>query len=158
METINKTEKKENFSALTVLVFLLVAFIFISRGSTEYRFSQIESIEVAGQNIKVDLALTEATRGEGLSGRRSMAEDTGMLFVFDRPDKYLFWMKNMYFPIDIIWINEDMRVVYIKQNAHPDLFLETYEPDEDAKYVLEVVAGFSDKYNLKVGDKVEFGY
>ena len=151
-------QKKENFSALIVLVFLLVAFLFISRGATQYRFSQIEGVKIAGQNIKVDLALTETAREQGLSGRRSMAEGTGMLFVFDRPDKYLFWMKNMYFSIDIIWISEDMRVVYIKKGARPDLFLETYEPEENAKYVLEVVAGFSDKNNLKVGDKVEFIY
>ena len=64
----------------------------------------------------------------------------------------------MNFPIDIIWIGEDMKVVYIKKNAQPISYPESYSPTIDAKYVLEVVANFSDKNNLKEGDSVEFFY
>jgi uncharacterized membrane protein (UPF0127 family) len=81
-----------------------------------------------------------------------------MLFVFDRPDTYSFWMKDMNFPIDIIWLSSDMKVVYTKKNARPELYPEIYIPKEKAKYVLEVVAGFSDKNNLQEGDSVLFTY
>ena len=79
-----------------------------------------------------------------------------MLFVFDKPGQYPFWMKDMNFAIDIIWIGEDLRVVYIKKDARPELYPETYTPTENAKYVLEVPAGFSEKNNLKVGDSASF--
>ena len=79
-----------------------------------------------------------------------------MLFIFEKPGKYYFWMKDMNFPIDMIWIGEDMRVIYIKKNAQPESFPKTYGPDIDSKYVLEVVAGFSEKNNLKEGDRAEF--
>jgi uncharacterized membrane protein (UPF0127 family) len=67
-------------------------------------------------------------------------------------------MKDMNFPIDIIWISEDLNIVYIKKDARPELFPESYRPETKAKYVLEVVSGFSEKNNLKVGDRVEFTY
>jgi uncharacterized membrane protein (UPF0127 family) len=65
-------------------------------------------------------------------------------------------MKNMNFPIDIIWIGEDLRVVYIKKDAKPESYPEAFTPNQDAKYVLEVFSSFSEKNNLKVGDRVEF--
>ena len=85
-----------------------------------------------------------------------LKENEGMLFVFNHADKYSFWMKDMNFPIDIVWIGEDMHVVYIKKNALPTSYPETFTPNQDAKYVLEVISSFSEKNNLKVGDKVEF--
>ncbi len=78
-----------------------------------------------------------------------------MLFVFDKPDIYSFWMKDMLFPIDMIWISEDGKVVYIERDARPESYPNSFIPDAPAKYVLEVNAGFSEKNNLKVGDKVE---
>jgi hypothetical protein len=64
----------------------------------------------------------------------------------------------MNFPIDIIWISDDMRVVYIKKDARPELYPETYGPNTDAKYVLEVPSGFSDQNHLQIGDSAVFTY
>lgn len=137
-----------------LVVFFLISYYFY----TPITFNNIKYINIAGQNIKVDLAENDRTRERGLSGRQSLGKNEGMLFVFDRPDKHRFWMKDMNFPIDMIWIDENMKVVYIKKDSRPESYPETYGPDEPAKYVLEVLSGFSEKNNLKVGDEVEFIY
>jgi len=102
-------------------------------------------VHIAGQDIKVDLALTEAQREQGLSGRQSLNENEGMLFVFDSPGNYPFWMKDMNFPIDIIWLSEDGSVIYIKKNALPESYPEAYGPgtnDGEAKYVWKLIQDF----------------
>jgi uncharacterized membrane protein (UPF0127 family) len=111
---------------------------------------------IAGVRLLVEVADTPAERGRGLSGREMLPENSGMLFVFDTPRRYGFWMYGMKFPLDIIWIDERLRVVYFVENAQPCVNIcETYEPPADALYVLEVNAGFVKKYGLKVWDVVE---
>ncbi len=122
---------------------------------------QITQVNIGGKNVQVELAVTSAEQAQGLSGRASLHENTGMLFIFNESGKYPFWMKDMNFPIDMIWIGEDSRIVFIKKDARPELYPETYGPgatDKDAKYVLEVADGFTDKNNIKVGDPVLFTY
>ena len=145
--------------------FLFIILFLAYHFWTAVNFDNIQSVQIAGQNIKVDLALTPVEQEQGLSGRQSLAENEGMLFVFESPGKYQFWMKDMNFPIDMIWLapsgdgDREAQVVYIKKNADPKLYPEIYGPgsnDGEAKYVLEVVSGFSEKNNLKIGDKVLF--
>ena len=121
------------------------------RGGGE-RSENIKYIKIAGQVIKVELALTSGEQAQGLSGRQGLNYNEGMLFVFSQSGNYPFWMKEMNFPIDIIWLGEDLQVVYIKKDARPESYPETYGPDEEAEYVLEVVSGFADKNNLQMGD------
>lgn len=138
--------KKIRIAFALIVVALAVFFVLNSKPAT---------INIAGQNIKIDIARTNAEKEQGLSGRVSLAEDSGMLFVFDKSGKYSFWMKDMNFPIDMIWLDQDLKVVYIQENATPESYPESFGPNENANYVLEVVAGFSEKNNLKVGDKAE---
>jgi uncharacterized membrane protein (UPF0127 family) len=108
--------------------------------------------------MKVELALTKEEQAQGLSGRNELRETEGMLFIFPQSGKYNFWMKDMNFPIDMIWVGEDMKVIYIKKDARPESYPEMYGPakgEQDAKYVLEVVSGFSEKNNLKEGDRIK---
>ena len=137
-----------------VLVFFISIFYFSQKDSSV----TISGVKIAGQEIKVDLAITKVEHSRGLSGRAELQEDEGMLFVFDHPAQHPFWMKEMNFPIDIIWLSKDKKVVDIKKDARPELYPEIYTPSQEAKYVLEVVSGFSEKHNLKVGDKVKFSY
>ena len=142
-----------------LFIIFIIVFVFIGYHFwTAVNFDNIKYVRIAGQNIKVELASTPVEKTKGLSGRSELQEGEGMLFVFSAPGRYPFWMKDMNFPIDIIWLSEDMEVVYIKKDARPELYPEIYGSDIDSKYVLEVVAGFSEKYNLKVGDRVEFTY
>lgn len=113
-------------------------------------------VTVDGIGLNVDVADTPEKKAQGLSGRIGMGEDEGMLFVYDAPGLYTFWMKDMLFSIDIIWINENYEIVDIAKNALPDSFLQTFQPQKPAQYVLEVNAGFSDRNNIQIGSRVDF--
>ena len=134
-----------------VPVFILVSYHFL----TVVNIDNIKSVNIAGQNIKVELAVTQAEQERGLSASLDLAETEGMLFIFAESGRHPFWMKDMKFPIDIIWLNENMSIVYIKKDARPESYPEIYSPDKDSKYVLEVVSGFADKNNLKIGDEAK---
>jgi len=152
------------FSFLIVIIFFLVGFFLINHSSKNIKPKTTPRdiyVQIGGQNVKVDLALTGAEQAQGLSGRQSLSENEGLLFVFNTPGNYPFWMKDMNFPIDMIWIDENMKVIYIQKDATPESYPATYGPiqsDKTTKYVLEVSAGFADKNNLKIGDSVSFNY
>lgn len=141
-----------------VFIFFLVSFFVISYSTENISEDKIKGIKIGDEVINVELALTNEEKTQGLSGRENLEKNEGMLFIFDVPGEYYFWMKDMNFPIDIIWIGESKDIVYMKKDAKPENFLETYGSEVDAKYVLEVVSGFSDRNNLKVGERVEFVY
>lgn len=142
---------------IIVIIFVLVTVVclFFIKNQNQIS-SKINFVKIAGQDIKVDLALTSQSQEQGLSGRAYLKENEGMLFGFEKPAVYYFWMKDMNFPIDMIWIGDDSRVMYIKKDARPDSYPEAFGPKQNAKYVLEVVSGFSEKNNLKEGDSVTF--
>jgi len=118
------------------------------------------SLSIGSKIISFEVAKTDAERAKGLSGRSSLPEDGGMLFVFD-PQNVTpgFWMKETLIPLDIIWIN-DGHVVKIDKNIEPpkentpDSKLKVYKPDTPIDYVLEVNAGYSDKNGVEVTDSV----
>ena len=78
-----------------------------------------------------------------------------MLFVFTEDGKYAFWMKDMQFSIDIIWLAADGTVVYIVPNLSPATYPQTYTPDTPARFVLEVPAGFVAAHSVRIGDKAQ---
>ncbi|MEX0672470.1 MAG: DUF192 domain-containing protein [Candidatus Paceibacterota bacterium] len=116
----------------------------------------IRSVELAGECVDVDVAQEPSERAQGLSGRTELLDGTGMLFVFEQPDRHSFWMKEMNFSIDMLWFSEDKRVVHIVKNASPESFPESFRPDEPALYVLEVPAGFSQEQGVEAGDSMGF--
>ena len=119
---------------------------------TEYS----HEVALSGIPIKVEFADTKAKQAQGLSGRSGLKEDEGMLFVFDRPFAYKFWMKDMNFAIDMIWFNKDKKRIYIEKNATPESYPTLFGPNQEALYVLETASGWSDRHNIKVGDTLEF--
>jgi uncharacterized membrane protein (UPF0127 family) len=117
------------------------------------------SVAIKDLNIYVDLAKTPDQQSKGLSIKNTLNENEGMLFLFDTPKKYSFWMKDMKFPIDIIWINSNYEIVHVEKNLQPCIFFPictSYSPSEDSKYVLEVTSNYTTKNNITVGDKVNF--
>ena len=89
--------------------------------------------------------------------RKYLPEDRGMLFVFEEEKIHSFWMKNMLFPLDIIWMDNHKRIVDIYKEALPCKDLcKTITPKAQAKFVLEVNSGFVEKNQLKIGDSVGF--
>jgi uncharacterized membrane protein (UPF0127 family) len=117
------------------------------------------TVTAKNTTLVVDLALTPDQQSRGLSGREKMSEDQGMLFVMQSPGRYGFWMKEMKFPLDIFWLDAKGTAVYLKQNLQPCLTIlncPTYTPDKDSLYVLETVAGFSQRYAITKGTQFNF--
>jgi uncharacterized membrane protein (UPF0127 family) len=112
-----------------------------------------------GTRVDVEVADSEAARARGLMFRERLAESEGMLFPFDLPRRYGFWMKNVRFPLDIIWLDANRRVVWIAQRAQPcsDDPCPMYVPDVAASYVVEVAGGFAQRHGVAVGDTVKIG-
>jgi len=108
--------------------------------------------------FEVELAITPTEKARGLMLRQFMDDSKGMLFVYDEEDTHSFWMKNMQFPLDIIWINANKDVVYISKETQPCKTkpCESIMPDVRAQYILEINAGLTDRLNIKVGDKLIF--
>lgn len=93
--------------------------------------------------LQVDEVTTPAAQERGLSGRPSLGPNQGMLFIFPKEGFYSIWMKDMLFPIDIIWLDNNGQIVYVIENAKPCTFFSCpiYKPAVPARYVLEAVPG-----------------
>jgi uncharacterized protein len=106
------------------------------------------------------VAITNDQQVKGLSVKDHLKENEGMLFVYEQPTRQGLWMKDMRFPIDIIWLDSNGTVVHIEHNLQPCIMTfaficPSYFPDKDSLYVLETVAGFSKKHSIKVGTNVD---
>ena len=110
-------------------------------------------IKIGGFNMKVELANTPQQHQKGLSSRTSLDYDKGMLFVFENPIIPSFWMKDMNFSIDIIWIDEDFAIIDIEHSISPESFPETFSPPQSVSYVLEVNAGWARRAGLTIYQK-----
>jgi uncharacterized membrane protein (UPF0127 family) len=96
---------------------------------------------------------------KGLAVKNQLKENEAMLFIFEESAKHSFWMKDMKFPINIIWLDSDGKVVHIEQNLQPciSVFIcAGYSPNTDSQYVLETVAGFTQRHNVSVGTDIDF--
>jgi len=137
-------------------VFVLYWYFPVPPASQGQGIMPTDTLILAGTSVRVAIADTEALREHGLSGYSGLAPDEGMLFVFPSDGTYSFWMKDMLFSIDMLWIDAQGRVVDIEKAVSPDTFPQAFTPDSPSRYVLEVSAGFSDKHTIVVGSKVEW--
>lgn len=143
-----------------LLVATAIFIVAIGLLTQKAKAPERKEIKIDNLTLKVEVADSEEERARGLSGRRKLEEDGGMLFVFEKENVFpSFWMKDMLIAIDIIWIN-DGEVVKIDKNVGPETGRSTqeltlYYPDEPIDYVLEVSSGFSDKNGVKEGSRVD---
>lgn len=136
---------------IMVMVFILILFFF--------KIDKRETVCSKEKCFLVKIADEEHERQKGLMNVESLDEDEGMLFVFPESGVYNFWMKDTFIPLDIIWINERYEAVYIAESQQPCSkidFCPSINPNANARYVLEINAGLSEKINLSVGDKLVF--
>ncbi len=128
---------------------------------------EVREVCLRDVRVRAEIADTPDKREKGLMFRQELAEDQGMLFIFKEEAVHGFWMKNVNFPLDIIWMDKDKRIVDIKPNLKPcrqergtsdgghiEKSCESYFPREKAFYVLEVKSGFADRHQISVGDKI----
>lgn len=142
-----------------VLFVVLAVFIFVQsllkNGSL---FAKTASMTVNDEKITLEVADTPEKRQKGLSGRKSLPENRGMLFVFDNADFHSFWMKEMQIPLDMIFLS-GTRVVTVHENVPPptegDENLLLYSPDEPTDKVIELNAGQAAKLQIQKGTELD---
>ena len=172
------------FVFIAVIIFVAAYFIYLSffdnKKENEYRLStdkterfkdiqepqfkkegELEFLKKDRKTVitKIDIEIADNTqeRMQGLMYRKSMDENKGMLFVFQEYEQQGFYMRNTIMPLDIIFLDSSKQVIKIHKNTTP--FSETTLPSgKPSMYVVEVNAGYTDKYNIKDGDKIKFVY
>lgn len=107
--------------------------------------------------VDIEVAKSSYEIEKGMMHRRSLPANAGMLFVFEEENYRTFWMKNTYLALDIIFVNADKEIIRIRKNAEPLSEL-SIPSGGKAKYVVEVLAGFTDAYQLHIGDHIDFSY
>ena len=162
--------KYKKISVLTFLVIVVVlGFFYFKNGVSDKETTSVDvsilvaddsiiydeiSIQIGEENFLVLVADTSKKRALGLSGREELVSGMGMLFVFEKSGDYPFWMKDMNFAIDIIWINEDKEIIYILENVEPETYPKSFTSEEDSLCVLEFPTGTVDEAEIKIGDKI----
>jgi uncharacterized membrane protein (UPF0127 family) len=124
---------------------------FVKQGEVYFQDSTKKLIK----GIDAEIAETDEKRHVGLMYRESMAENQGMLFIFDKEELQGFYMKNTLIPLDIIFVDSKKKIVKIHKNTKPldESDLPSVKP---TLYVVEVNAGFTDKYKIKEGDLIDW--
>lgn len=137
------------FAGIVFFLLLMgIAITFVWINESHYQQSLVS---VNGYQLTVDEAQTPDQRKLGLGGRKQMAENQGMLFLYAKEQPLSFWMKDMFMPIDIIWLDKNCRVVYIEKNLLPcpeQGNCPVYTPPVNSQFVLETTAGFSERHQI----------
>ena len=136
-------------------LWLMSAAVLILGGIAVWSSSHPSTQEaVTDTSFTLEIADTDAKRIQGLSGRTEVPDNYGMLFVFPEAQTYGFWMKDMYVPIDIIWLREDGSIIGIEDSVSPDTYPDTFYAPEPIRYVLETRAGYARDHGWTVGTVV----
>lgn len=150
----------KKFILIAAGILILAAAVYFSTRSQDSNLllyqTEKDQLSIKGTYLSVEVADSPAEQVQGLSGRKVLASGEGVLFVYDQPTLPSFWMKEMHFPIDIIWIGEDRKIVFIHHNVSPDTFPQSFQPPRPIKYVLEANAGFAESVQAVPGDLVNF--
>ena len=135
---------------LVLLMGIIVWFVVLSKKPTAI---------INGQSFTLYVAKTQKEKEIGLSKYNKLPQNMGMIFIFDKPGSYNFWMRNMKFPIDILFIKDGLTTTIYRNAEKPkdqnqNLFV--YQPKFPIDKVLEISAGLSEKYNIKEGNTIKF--
>lgn len=146
---------------LSVLLLPLIAMVGIAVFATRHTAGSLceskKGIAAIGQmRYAVQLAINPAEWSQGLSGRPGLPLDEGMLFLFPNAAKRSFWMKDMFFPIDIIWIDSDWNVVGVVPHATPETYPKTFTSPAPISRVLEIASVGELGGPIHIGDHLEF--
>lgn len=111
------------------------------------------TVKLHGQTFHMTVLREEDELRKGLSGTDSLPAGEAMLFVFPSDSKWGIWMKDMKYPIDIVWLNANREVVHLVKDAQPSSYPDTtFTPDKDARYVIELASGTIERTGISIGD------
>ena len=170
---MRKITNKLKYTLITVLLLVITSFFYVQNDHRKRKNTDLQNNEKVEKNInavniskvcfenncfEVEIADTLEKHAQGLMNRERLNSESGMLFIFDTESKRSFWMKNTLIPLDIIWIDENKKVVFIKHNAEPCKTekCKTFGPNKNAKYVLEINGGLAEEIGLTEEDVLEF--
>jgi uncharacterized membrane protein (UPF0127 family) len=146
-----------------IIIGLFLAWGFLYKPLTNLSNQQkmeansVKTLAIGTTTLNIEVANTNEAREKGLSGRSGLAPNEGMLFIFREPGYYGFWMKDMKFPIDIAWLDQNKKIIFIAKDVSPYTYPQVFMPTSTpALYVLETGAGFFENHNLKIGDTAQF--
>lgn len=145
----------KNVFFLVLGLTIIFGSIFLFLNQPVNRSAGTKDLRINDVLFKVEIADTPEKREQGLSGKTSLLEGSGMLFIFETADMYGFWMKDMNFPIDILWIDENLNVVDITRDLKPETYPEVFYPNKPVKYVLELPSGAVEKYRIEIGAVIQ---
>ena len=167
--------KNVKWGAAAILIVIIVIYIFNPQStadkplqlveknlneSTPFEFQKQGELSFNSTDgnfitqIDIEIADDDAERATGLMNRYKLEENQGMMFVFPYEDYQSFWMKNTILPLDMIFVNKEREIVKIHKNTKPFADNISYPSERPAIYVIEVNAGFTEKYDIKAGDKI----
>lgn len=146
---------------IRLALFTLAGTIFL--GSI-FMFSQLRAdvnkpeilLKLPNKNISLIVVNTREDKMRGLGGIDSLPNDSAMIFVFNEADRYGIWMKDMKFPIDILWLDENYKINHIESNVSPLTYPKVFIPPTNSMYILEVNTGFVENNGLKIGKVLNF--
>lgn len=146
----NRTKKTESaLNTFLPISWYLVGLILLIVTACYQHPKNLVTLKISGQTIYLEKADTPEARQKGLSGRKTLAKNRGMLFIFDKPDTYCMWMKDTQIDLDILWLDENKVVTKIHKNVQPSTYPNSFCPEKPAKYVVELRAGMVQKLNVK---------
>jgi len=160
---INDKKYKKMIYFFLVLIIMEIGFIFYMyskyKGESYFNDNQIVNVKFPNGIISAEVANSLLKKEQGLSDRISLDEDKGMLFIFNSAQILNFWMNKMNFPLDFVWINDDV-VVDLSQNISfpnsENFSVKRVSPKNMANKVLEINSGLIKKLEIKIGDKINF--
>ncbi len=152
--------RKTIFISINVSLCIFQLFKFNQSFAEEIVYSQAIVTTSSGKEIPVEVADTLKKRSLGLGKRTSLKKGWGMLFVFEKREHHRFWMKDMQFPLDIIWL-DNHRIVHVIHDAKPaksKVKPEVMTSPVPVNFVLEIAAGRAEKLRLKTGQRMKFKF
>ena len=152
-----KASQKIILSFIFLFILLAVFFFFRTKDFSQFMPEGEPTVKINNKVIWVEVADSAVERQKGLMFRESLLVNNGMLFIFEEEQEIAFWMKNTLIPLDMLFIDKDLEIVYIEKGAQPCKAdpCQTYPSSRPAKYVLEVNAGYTEIHGINIGDIVE---
>jgi len=117
-------------------------------------YPNTKSMQISDISVRASVAETWPERIRGLSNTPYLPMDVVKLFIFDSPGFHSIWMKDMNYPIDILWVDDSFQIIHIEEDAKPETYPNLFVPGSPALYVIETASGFVRENQIKIGDQI----